>query len=283
MKQNAQPKAAKTQRQSQLPLQHAKRSAKKVRAQYHLYVCRGLTDSAVVNFLEFSSIDEPVSDALFVPIVVKVCDACRSQQQQKVLNISDAALIKECKDILSRSAAGTGAQQQPSHKEQLKRDASVSQRQVVLDIMDAETQLLEVSPHARLKGRFKYEAAHQPGPAHCAADQMQNQKDTGFALPAAEGASDVLADMHDSQPQPEPRGKPPKSSSELFPSVTVESAANSQLNGAAAEADSTSQPSASALSTAIQPESSANARPASNQGGNSIDALLQAMLTGELA
>ena len=275
MKQNVQQKAAKKQRQSQLPLQHAKRTAKSARAENHLYVCLSLTRLAVKKFLEVSSIDVPVSDALLIPTVNRTCDACRSPKQQKVLNTSDAALVKECKDILSKSAAGTGAQQQPSDKEEHKQDASVfTQPQVVLDIMDADTQLLEVLPHVTLK----YEAAHQPGPAQCPADHSQQQNNMSFALPAEAAAPAEPADMHDSQPQSEPKGELRNSSLVTLPSVTADLAADSLLTGA-----NMKQPPAGASTLMVQPDPLSAAPPASNKGGSSIDALLQAMLTGELA
>ena len=222
----------------------------------------------------------PVSDALFVPIVNRIYDACRSQQQHKVLNTSDAALVKECEDILTRAAAGTAAQQQPSDREKRKKDASIpTQPQVLLDIMDAETQLLEVLTRATLK----YEAAHQSRPVQCPADHIQQWNNTGFALPAEADAPAKLAGMHDSQPQLEYRGDLHKGSAETEPVITADLAADCQLTDAALVGNSLTQPCVSASTTVLKPDLLSTAPPASNKGGTSIDTLLQAMLTGELA
>ena len=218
-----------------------------------------------------------MSDALLASTVNRTCDTCRRQQQQQVLNTSDAALVKECRDILSRAAAATGAQQQRSGTEKCKQGVAVStQPQVALDIMDAETQLLEVLPHATLK----YEAAHQPRQAQCSANHTQQQIYSGFALPAEAGPPAQLADVHDSQPQPEPRGELCNSSPEIVTSFTAVSAADSQLTGTTTKENSVKQPSVSVSNTVVQQEPLSVAP---NKGGSSIDALLQAMLTGELA
>ena len=178
---------------------------------------------------------------------------------------------------MSRSVAGTGAQQQPSDKEKRKQNASIpTQPQVLLDIMDAETQLLEVLPRATLK----YEAAHQ---AQFSADDSQQQNDTGFALPAEADAPAKPAGMHDSQPQPEPRGELHKGSADIKPVITADSAADCHLTDAGLVRNSIKQPYVSASTTVVQPDLLSAAPPASNKGGSSIDTLLQAMLTGELA
>lgn len=231
---------------------------------------------AVVDLLEFLPFYLPVSD-LLLRCYYNMFDTCRSQKQQTVLATSDAALVKQCKDILSRSAAGTGAapaeqaEPQPSDN---KHDVLPVQPQVAcLDIMDAETQLVEVSPRATLK----YEAAHQPELAHCPADHTASQQDMGFTLPAKESAPAESADMHDSMAQPEARGELPTSS------MAPGSAADSQLAGASAANNNMKQPPVSTSATVVQPDPLASAAPASTQGGSGMNALLEAMLTGELA
>lgn len=215
---------------------------------------------------------------LVLRLYYNVFDTCRSQKQQTVLTISDAALVKQCQDILSRSATGTGAAQaeqaelQPSDTEQHKHALLPVQPQpVCLDIKDAETQLVEVLPRATLK----YEAAHQPDSAHCPADQTHSQKDMGGTLPAKESAPAESADMHDSQAQPEARGELPTSS------MAPESAADLQLTGASANNNNMKQLPVNTSTTVAQPDTLTSAAPASTQGG--INALLAAMLAGELA
>lgn len=192
---------------------------------------------------------------------------CRSQKQQTVLTTSDAALVKQCKDILSRSAAGTGAAQaeqaelQPSDKEQHKHALLPIQPQVgCVDIMDAETQLVEVSPQATLK----YEDAHQPEQAHCPADHTHSHKDMGSTLPANERTSAESADMHDSQAQPEARGALASSS------MALGSAADSQSTDASANNNNMKQPPVSTSATVVQPDPLTSAAPASTQGGRGV-------------
>ena len=139
--------------------------------------------------------------------------------------------------------------------------------------MDPETQLLEVSPRATLK----YEAAHQPELAHRPADHTHSLKDMGFILPAKESAPVDSADMHDSQAQPDARGELPTSP------MAPESAADSQSTRASANNNNVKQPPVSTLTTVVPQDPLTPAAPASTQGASGINALLEAMLTGELA
>lgn len=208
------------------------------------------------------------------------CDACRSQQQQKVLNTSDAALVEQCKAILSAGAAASRAVQTEQHTspdEPDRQDTSPhTQPQVVYDVMDAETQLLGVPPDATLV----YKAVNQPEVAHCPANHNQPHKGMGSTLPAATVPPDVLADRCDSQIQPVLAS--PNNSSELPASAYAEPAGGSQLTGAAAQETVEKQPSASVSAATVPPYSVPAAKTASNHGGSGMNALLQAMLTGEL-
>ena len=144
--------------------------------------------------------------------------------------------------------------------------------------MDAETQLVEASPHATIE----YKAAHHSGLAHGSHDHghSQHHEITVFAPPATAGAPVVSADGQNSQIQPNPATtKLPDISSAPSPSVTTDP----QLTDAAARNTVEKQLSVSVSTAMVQSKKPLPAaQAASNPGGSSMDALLQAMLTGSL-
>lgn len=139
--------------------------------------------------------------------------------------------------------------------------------------MDAETQLLELPPDATLV----YRAPNQLEQAHCPANH--GHKDTGSALSAPVAALNLSVHVHDGQVQPALTS--PNSSPELTASANL--AGGSQLIGTAAEASIEKQPSASVSNAMVQSYSLPAAKAASHDSGSGMNALLQAMLTGELA
>ena len=199
---------------------------------------------------------------------------CRIQQQQKVLNTSDAVLVEQCKAVLSRGAATTGAaqtEQQTSTEEQHTHNTSShAQSQVVcVDVMDAETQLLEVPSEATLV----YKALNQH-------KMSQHDMDSGSALPAAEAPPDASANLPANQSELVLTS--PNSSPELSASANAEPAGGLQFTGTAGEDTIEKQPSASFSATIVPSPSVPAAKAAANHGGSGMSALLQAMLTGEL-
>lgn len=194
--------------------------------------------------------------------------------------MSDAALVEQCKAILSTGAAATRAvqtEQQTSPEEPHRQDTPAhTQPQVMYNIMEAETQLLEVPPDATLV----YKASNQPEVTHCPANHNQHHNDMGCTLPAAVAPPDVPGDGCDSQKQPVQTR--PNNSLELSASANAELTGGSQLPGTAVEESVEKQPSANVSAAMVPPFSVPAAKTASNHGGSGMNALLQAMLTGEL-
>ena len=210
--------------------------------------------------------------------------ACRIPEQEKVLYISDAALVKECEDILSACHATTASVQQASQSRTSSSATGMIQPQAAsLDIMDAETQLLQVLPAASATHIQHEMHVHSPS----SADHM-HKTSISASLDATDEAA-TSADVHDRYTQPAISQKPDCQPLHQMHSPHTESAGEPQPVSIDRAAPHVTQASASHGASKPVPSAAAHLGPdsatktATNNDDSSMSALLRAMLTGDLA
>lgn len=214
--------------------------------------------------------------------------SCLSSKQHAVLSISDVALVKECQDILDKSAATSAAphsishpliqtksskssNQSADHRQEMtcpEADAPMQPAAAAVDIMDMETQLLAAEPHPMSndmhtlhygpaagraddqaeKDSQETQASHPPLPRLDSNGNLQNVMSTGLSFPKTDSATWQ-------QPQ----------------SMTT-AATDLELHGNMPAAVQASHCDAAAISPTLAPHKKAS----------NMDSLLEAMLAGDM-
>ncbi|DBA67417.1 TPA: hypothetical protein ACH3X2_001706 [Trebouxia sp. C0005] len=215
--------------------------------------------------------------------------SCLSSKQHAVLSISDIALVKECQDILDKSAAtsaATGSISQPlietessksskqsaDHRREVtcrEADAPMQPAAAAVDMMDMETQLLAAEPHPMSKAMHSVAAAGRAG------DQAENDsQETQSSNPplqrlVSNGNSQNVMSTEFSRPKTDSATWQPQQS-------TTAAAMDLELPGNLPAAVQASQFDTAAISPASAPA------PASHKKASNLDSLLEAMLAGDL-
>ncbi|KAA6421833.1 MAG: hypothetical protein FRX49_08152 [Trebouxia sp. A1-2] len=215
--------------------------------------------------------------------------AASSSKQHAVLSISDIALVKECQDILDKSAAtsaATGSISQPlietessksskqsaDHRREVtcrEADAPMQPAAAAVDMMDMETQLLAAEPHPMSKAMHSVAAAGRAG------DQAENDsQETQSSNPplqrlVSNGNSQNVMSTEFSRPKTDSATWQPQQS-------TTAAAMDLELPGNLPAAVQASQFDTAAISPASAPA------PASHKKASNLDSLLEAMLAGDL-
>lgn len=196
--------------------------------------------------------------------------------------MSDAALVKECKAIFHKptaSAAAVKDKLQPSEGGQRKQGSSNSTgpHKPSFDIMDIETQLLQ-EPLAMIP-----KAEAQPALAQPSADQMQPHQKLGSPSYPAPSEPDKLTSPH--QNQTSRTGTISCNNAHSQPSKPSDMQLGGELQSTcpAAESCDVTQPPVMVSSTVAESRALPAPRTAADHGDSSMNALLQSMLTGNLA
>ncbi|DBB04033.1 TPA: hypothetical protein ACH3X1_013091 [Trebouxia sp. C0004] len=234
---------------------------------------------------------------LQTPEQAAASSSCLSSKQRAVLSISDVALVKECQDILDKSAAASAAPHSISHplietesskssnhladhKQKMacpEADAPMQQpAAAAVDIMDIETQLLAAEPHPMSNAMHMLHCV-APTAAGRAGDQAENDSQETQAsnppLPRLDsnGNSQNVMSIGFSLP---------KTDSATWQQQQSKTAAATELEllGNMPAAVQASHCDAAATSAASAPAPA----PAPHKSASNMESLLEAMLAGDM-
>ncbi len=212
--------------------------------------------------------------------------------QHAVLSISDAALVKECQDILDKSAATSTAphsishplietessktsNQSADHRQEMpcpEADAPMQPAAAAVNVMDMETQLLAVEPHPMSEATQTLHFVPAAGRANDQAEK--NSQETQASNPPLQRL-DSNGNSQNVMSTEFPLPKTDSATWQRQQSVTA-AATDLELPGKMPAAVQ-----ASLCDAAATPPASAPA-PAPHKSASNMDSLLEAMLAGDL-
>ncbi len=224
---------------------------------------------------------------------------CRSSKQHAVLSISDAALVKECQDILDKSAATSAAPHSISHplmetessdssnqsadhrQEMTCPEADASMQPAAADIMDMETQLLPAEPHPMSNAMHTLHSVPAAGRADDQAEK-DSQETQSFSLLSTAGSKTQASNPP--LPRLDSNGNSRNVLSTAFSLPKTDSATwQQQQRMTAAPTDVEPPGNMPAVMEASHCDAAAlSPAPAPHKKASNMDSLLEAMLAGDM-